>query len=269
MKIFCIIGDERAFHSKSPVMFSSVMKRVGIRGEYVPFKVKPRDIGSAVESLRVLNIDGANVTIPHKETVPPFLDSLSESANTIGAVNTIVRIDDKLKGYNTNATGFRDALESFDFKVDNKSVLVFGTGGAAKSVSFILNWLRAGSITIAGRDNEKMGRVADQFSGEAKSLTSLPEQPLSANLVVNATSVSSPDESIEMAALVSQLEMRDCELIIDLNYGRKTSFWRTLAESAGIKYIDGLPILAHQAKRCFALWTKIEVEPSEFIDGLE
>ena len=93
MKIFCILSDDRAFFSKSPAMFTSVFKRVGIRGAYVPFRVAPEEIGRAMESLRVLNIDGANITAPYKESVFPHMDILSEGANIIGAVNTVVRTE--------------------------------------------------------------------------------------------------------------------------------------------------------------------------------
>ena len=151
MKVFCILSDERVYSSKSPVMFSRVLQRVGIQAAYVPFKVNPKNLGLALQSLKVLNISGANVTVPFKEKVIPHLDVLSEGANIIGAINTIVCNGDSLKGYNTNAIGFMDALNDADFEVAGKSALVFGTGGAAKAVVFMLNWLRAATIRVAGR----------------------------------------------------------------------------------------------------------------------
>ena len=89
MKVFCILSDERAFQAKSPEMFSTVLKRAGLNAVYVPFMVAPENLGKAVHSLRVLNIAGANVTVPYKEAVIPFMDILSEGANIIGAINTI------------------------------------------------------------------------------------------------------------------------------------------------------------------------------------
>ena len=91
-------------------MFSRVMEKVGLRSAYVPFRIRPEHIGQAVQSLRILNMAGANVTVPYKEAVVPHLDVLSEGANIIGAVNTIVQTGDTLKGYNTNAIGIMDAL---------------------------------------------------------------------------------------------------------------------------------------------------------------
>ena len=104
---------------------------MGIKGAYVPFQVDPDDLGQALQSLRILNIAGANVTVPYKEVVVPHMDVLSEGANIIGAINTIVRNGNELKGYNTYAIGFMDALNDVGFDVEGKSALVFGTGGAA------------------------------------------------------------------------------------------------------------------------------------------
>ena len=269
MKVFCIISDERAFRSKSPDMFSTILRRVGIKGAYVPFQVYSENIGQAIHSLRALNIDGATITVPYKEAVIPYLNILSEGARIIGAVNTIVRKEDVLKGYNTNAIGFMDALNRAGFNVDGKSVIVFGTGGAAKACVFILNWLRAGLIVVAGRNEEKTKRIAANAGGEAKSLYSLMGQPVSANLVVNATSVSSHDESPELADLVGSLKFPACELLMDLNYGRIQNFWQISANRNGIPFMDGLPALAYQAKRSFELWTGIKVPPEEFLNALD
>ncbi|MEA3436576.1 MAG: shikimate dehydrogenase [Thermodesulfobacteriota bacterium] len=269
MKVFCILSDERAFRLKSPDMFSTVMKRLGIKGRYVPFAVKPEDIGQAVQSIRILNMAGVNITVPYKEKVIPFLDVLSEGANIIGAVNTIVCNGDILKGYNTNAIGFMDALSDADFDVEGKTALVFGTGGAAKSVVFIFNWLRTDSIIVAGRRKEKALEIVDRFSGDAMPIFDLPDRPFSANIVVNATSVSSTDESPELAAVVEKLEIPECELVLDLNYGHTQNFWQDMAKARGIRFVDGLSTLAFQARRTFALWTGTQVPPDEFLKAID
>ncbi len=269
MKVFCIISDERVFRSQSPPMFSAILKRAGIKGTYVPFKVCPADLGQAIHSIRILNIAGANVTVPYKEAVIPYLDVLSEGARIIGAVNTIVRKGDVLKGYNTNAIGFMDALNQAGFNVAGKSAVVFGTGGAAKAVIFILNWLQAGSIIVTGRNEEKTRQIADLAGGEALSLNSLTKQPVLANLIVNATSVSSPDEAPELAALVGSLKISACELLMDLNYGRPENFWHAMAQNNGIPFRDGLSALAYQARRTFELWTGIQISPEEFLKAVE
>lgn len=265
MKIFCILGDDRAYISKSPAMFQTILQQTGIRGAYVPFKVNPADLGRAMMSLRVLNIAGANVTVPYKEAVIPFLDVLSEGANIIGAINTIVPMGDQLKGYNTNAIGIMDAFSQAQFEIPGKTVLLIGTGGASKAVAFILNWLRADKVFIAGRDMEKISAIIDRFGGEPVLLEDLENQTLPAELIVNATSVSSPKESSELSSLVASLNLTNCELILDLNYGRRENFWQKKAGQANARFIDGLTPLAFQARRTFALWTGLQVQPEDFL----
>ncbi len=268
MKVYCILSDERAYRSRSPAMFTTVMQRQGIKGMYVPFKVIPTEIGKALQSLKILNIAGANVTVPYKETVIPFLDILSEGANVIGAINTIVRNGDELKGYNTNAIGFMDALDKAGFNPEGKSALIFGTGGAARAVAFILNWLRTKAIIVTGRDTAKVNQIVDRFGGEGTALDALGKT-VNTDIVINATSVSSPDEAPELAGQVAALDIKGCQLVVDLNYNRPQNFWQDMADAQGIRFIDGLLPLAYQARRTFALWTGLQVPPEEFIKAVQ
>lgn len=267
-KVFCILGDERIFQSKSPDMFSAAMQAGEIRGAYVPLMVAPENIGDAVRSIRVLNIAGANVTVPYKEKVIPYLDEFSEGARIVGSINTIVRDGDILKGYNTNAIGFMDTLGQAGFDPAGKSALVFGSGGVARAVVFMLNWLRSSSVLITGRNKERIGHIANCIGGEPQPLESLSDSPVSANIVVNATSVSGDDEAPELAELVRNLELRDCELVIDLNYGRTRSFWQDMARSGDIPFMDGYSSLVNQARRTFALWTGKDVPPEVFLKAI-
>ena len=268
MKVFCLLSDKRVFRSRLPEIFTLVMQRVGMKGSYVPFMVEPDQIGRALESLRILHISGANVTVPYQETSIPHLDELSEGARIIGAVNTVVCSGPTLKGYNTNAIGFMDALTEAGFDVDGKSALVFGTGGMAKAVVFILNWLRAASVVVAGRDTEKARTIVDQFAGDVRPLHTLADVRMDVDLVVNTTSVSSPEESRDLADLVDSVHFGNCRLLMDMNYGRSRNFWRSKATAAGIPFVDGVSALANQARRTFALWTGIHVAPEEFLKAL-
>jgi len=268
-KVFCIISDQRVFRSKSPQIFTHVIGRSGLKGAYVPFMVEPGNLGKALESLRVLNIAGANITSPFKEKVLPYLDILSEGANIIGAVNTIVRKGDQLKGYNTNAIGIMDALNEVAFDVAGKRALVIGTGGAARAVVFILNWLRADSVTVAGRDENKTGMLAEHFDCRSMPLRALGDAPLDQEIVVNATSVSGSDESLELSEIAGCLQHEECRLVFDLNYGRRNNFWQALADRWGVRFMDGLSTLAYQARRTFLLWTGQELPQEEFLQALE
>jgi shikimate dehydrogenase len=269
MKVFCILGDQRAYRLKSPEMFTGVLQRSGIRGAYVPFAVKPNDLGRAIQSLALLGIAGANVTVPYKERAIDYMDVLSEGANIIRAMNTVVITDNGLKGYNTNAIGFMDALNEAGYSVEGKSALIFGTGGAAKSVAFILNWLRTDRIYVAGRNEDKARRIVKRFGGEVISFARLAAEPLAVELMVNATAVSNPDESPQMHALTKELRLPDCQFVVDLNYGRQENFWQGLAQRLNARFMDGLSSLAFQARRTLALWTKVQIPPREFLAALK
>ena len=162
-----------------------------------------------------------------------------------------------------------DALNEAGFEVDGKTALVFGTGGAARAVVFILNWLRASTIYVAGRNMEKTKALIDTLGGESLDLLVFSRTPIPVDIVVNATAVSSRDESPEMADLVSRLDIPGCELVFDLNYGRSKNFWEELARSKDIRFMDGLSALAYQARRAFALWTGLQVPPEEFLNALQ
>jgi shikimate dehydrogenase len=269
MKVFCILGDQRAALSKSPLMFGTVMQRAGLRGAYVPFVVRHTDLGRAIESLKILNIAGANVTVPYKEAALPHLDQLSEGANIIGAINTIVRSGSQLKGYNTNAVGFMDALSHAGFETAGRRALVFGTGGAAKAMVFILNWLQADAVLVAGRNPDRAAAIVARFGGRSMGLEHLAEAPLEADLLVNATSVSAPVDAPELARTLQDLRIGGCRLVMDLNYGALHNMWRDLADRLAVPFMDGLPALAYQARRTFLLWTGLQVPPEEFLQALD
>ena len=161
-----------------------------------------------------------------------------------------------------------DALGSVGFEVAGKNALVFGTGGAARTVVFILNWLRAQSITLAGRDLGRAAKITDQFGGRPIHLEQVAQKQLSADVVINATAVSSPGEAPELDRLVQTLQLSDCRLVFDLNYGREDNFWKAFSDSIQSRFMDGLPALAYQARRTFALWTGVQVDPNEFVQAL-
>ncbi|MBW1712611.1 MAG: shikimate dehydrogenase [Deltaproteobacteria bacterium] len=268
MKVFGLISDGRAFRSKSPAMHSRILRQQGLEGVYLPFAVEPHLIGQAIRGLRALNLAGANVTVPYKEKVIPHLDALSEEAAAIGAVNTIVPRDGLLEGHNTDARGFSEALQAAGFQAGGKKVLVLGTGGAAKAVLLALGRMGPAQVALAGRNQALTAETARRLGAEPGSLDSLAKGPCQADLVINATSVSSEAESPQLAALVKKIRLPGCRLVFDLNYGRPDNLWQALAQKNGASFSDGLALLAHQARLSFFLWTGIEVKVGDFLAAL-
>ncbi len=165
---------------------------------YVAFRVKKEELGEAIRGMRALSIRGLNVTIPHKVDVIPFLDELDPLAERIGAVNTIVNDDGVLKGYNTDATGFRQALLEREIEPKGKNVVILGAGGASRAISFILAE-RGANLVILNRlleldwAEELARQISQVFEKEIEALK-LDEENLTtvlgeADILVNATSV--------------------------------------------------------------------------------
>ena len=273
-----IIGDPIE-HTMSPAMHNAAFNKLGLDYVYVPFPVKGEDLDKAIQGMRALNIRGLNVTIPHKVTVIQFLDELDGLAEKIGAVNTIVNNDGVLRGYNTDATGFLQALLERGIEPKEKNVVVLGAGGASRAISFTLAEQDA-NLTIVNRlleldwAVELAGSISRVFKREVKALElnkeNLATALRGADILVNATSVGmSPnvDETLVTADLI-----KPALVVFDIVYNPlKTKLIRE-AEEAGAKTIGGLDTLLWQGALAFEKWTglkaPIELMRAEAIKGL-
>ncbi|MCL0091703.1 shikimate dehydrogenase [Dehalococcoidales bacterium] len=255
-KVYGIIGDPIE-HTMSPIMHNAAFKKLGIDCWYLPFRVRKEELGKAIEGMRALNISGLNVTIPHKVAVIPFLDKLDPMARKIGSVNTIVNDDGVLTGYNTDATGFLQALLEKGIRPEGKNIVILGAGGASRAISFILAE-RGGNLVILNRTLDKakewVSRLSKILNREAKALK-LDEENLvvameRADILINATSVGmSPDETLVPAQL-----LKPGLIIFDIVYPIKTRLLRE-AEVAGGQTISGFDMLVWQGAMAFEKWT--------------
>jgi len=259
-----VIGDPIE-HTVSPAMHNAAFKKMGLDYWYVAFRVKKEDLGKTIAGMRAPNIRGLNVTIPHKVAVIPFLDELDPLAERIGAVNTIVNDDGTLTGYNTDATGFLQALLERGIEPKGKNVVILGAGGASRAISFILAE-RGAHLVILNRQleldwaEELAGRLSNIFREEVRSLE-LVEENLAraldkADILVNATSVGmSPN--IDETPVASHLLKPDL-VVFDVVYNPvKTRLLRE-AEKAGAETISGVEMLVWQGASAFEKWTGVK-----------
>lgn len=128
-----VIGDPIA-HTLSPAMHNAALEHLGLDYVYVPFWVKPQQLGVAIAGLDALNVVGFNVTLPHKETILPYLADVSDLAQQVGAVNTVYRSEKGWVGTNTDVHGFLAPLRQQSYPWSEIAVLVLGYGGAARAV---------------------------------------------------------------------------------------------------------------------------------------
>jgi shikimate dehydrogenase len=269
MMLLCLLGDKRVAKSLSPLMHNAVLARHGLEGQYVAIPVEPMDLEATVARLRDEGLAGANVTVPHKEAVAPLLDSLSSQARTMGAVNTIVRRGLELVGHNTDVEGFSAALAHPAFRAQGCRALVLGAGGAARAVVMALLGLGVDEVLVASRTMDRCRRLAEDLGARPVGLEQAHLHAAMAELVVNATSASSPAESPQLADLAGRLRLNRCQLLVDVNYGRQENFWKEAAVKAGAPFVDGLVMLAHQARLSFKLWTGVDAPVEEFTAALE
>ncbi len=259
-----VIGDPIE-HTMSPVIHNAAFTRMGLDYVYVPFRVKKEGLAKAIQGMRALNIRGLNVTIPHKVSVMPLLDELDPVAERIGAVNTITNDDGVLKGYNTDASGFLQALLEKDIEPGEKNIVILGAGGASRAISLILAE-RGAHLVILNRlleldwAEELADRLAKLFNREIKALE-LTEENLvevldGADILVNATSVGMSPNSSE--TLVPSNRLRPGLVVFDVIYNPiKTKLLRE-AEEAGGKTISGVEMLVWQGALAFERWTGVE-----------
>ena len=147
-------------HTLSPLMHNSAFDKLEMDNCYVPFRVSPEDLSSAVESIRSLNMPGVNITVPHKENVIPLLDKIDMEAAFIGAVNTVTNIDRTLTGYNTDGRGCISSLTEDGISIDQKNIVIIGTGGACRAISYYLSE-KASKLSLYDIDKPKAEKLRE------------------------------------------------------------------------------------------------------------
>lgn len=264
-----VIGDPVA-HSLSPVFQQAAFDAIAYSARYERWQTSAAELPDRIESLRKVDVLGANVTVPHKVAAFTLVDSLSETARKVGAVNTIVQVDGVLTGDNTDVYGFQRSLLTARPAVERDPVLVIGAGGAARAVVLGLAEAGAAKITIANRTTDRASAMTDEL-GVAASVIPLTDWDLMAairdhSVIVNATSVGWNDGGeVVSGALLDELD--PAGLVVDLTY-RETALLRE-ARRRGLATLDGLPMLVFQGARSFELWTGVDAPVEVMMDAAE
>jgi len=247
-------------HTLSPVMQNAAFDHLGLDCCYLPFSVHPDALKQAVGSIRALGLIGANLTIPHKEAVMPFLDALDAEAASIGAVNTIVNREGKLTGYNTDGKGFMRSLDELGISAAGKKVLIIGVGGSSRAIAYYLS-RETGGLTLYNRSREKAEALAADLSSAQGAVTVCDDlRDLGRfDIIVNAT----PLGLKECDAMPLDPDALESTVVVcDLIY-HKTPLL-SQAESKGCKIMSGAGMLLWQAALAFELWTG-KVPPVEIM----
>ncbi|HOQ76126.1 MAG TPA: chorismate mutase [Thermoclostridium sp.] len=238
---------EKLSHSLSPAIHSLFFKELGIDAEYDLIEVKPEDLPELLEILKSHGYLGVNVTIPYKKEIIGYLDSLSDEALHIGAVNTIC-FADGYRGYNTDYDGFGMAFEEYDVKTEGSICAVLGSGGAARAVVAYLEDHGASGITIVSRDPDS---AMMKFPGlSCADISGFRAHGY--DILVNTTPVGMhPDVS---RSPLGKEQIEGAGFIMDLVYNPAETVLLRYAEELNIPCANGLYMLAAQALRSEEIW---------------
>ncbi|HUB12197.1 MAG TPA: shikimate dehydrogenase [Acetobacteraceae bacterium] len=238
-------------HSRSPRLHGFWLERHGIDGAYVPLAVRPEDFAAAVRGLAAAGFAGANVTQPHKRAAFAICDGVEQSAQRAGAVNTLVFRDGRITGSNTDGWGFMANLRAHGVDPAAGPALLLGAGGAARAIAAVLLEARI-AVTIANRTRDH----AEALAHDLPDLRVLPWEQRSAALpdqalVVNATSLGMQGHP----PLVLDLDRAAPGLAIaDIVYVPLETPLLADAASRGLRVVEGLGMLLHQAVPGFRAW---------------
>lgn len=251
-------------HSISPAMQNAALRAKAVRAtRYVKFPLPREKMPEMILALRAPHCLGANVTVPHKQTILPYLDEVTELAREIGAVNTIVKRTDsgagnaKLIGDNTDAYGFIQALRVRRIAAKHTRVAILGAGGAAAAAGYALAQEGAREIIFLNRSVERAAELAERLNRK------FPHLALAINdwqglartqLIINATSVGMTPHA-EESPLPEDAILPRHAIVFDLVYNPPVTQFLRAAKQRGARSIGGLEMLIYQGARAFELWT--------------
>ena len=245
-------------HSLSPVILNAAFREAKINWVYTAFETPEEKLADAIGGIRALGIAGLSVTMPHKAKVCSLLDEISDSAQTLNAVNCIVNDAGKLEGHNTDGDGFLDAVKhDAGLDVAGKKVLVVGSGGSARSIICSLGKAGAAEIAVINRTKKKALDALELAGpvGRYVEETEIPEVVSEANLVINATPIGMLDTDDTANFPIEPNLFSKGQLAIDLIYHPISTPWMEALRDLEVEAHGGLSMLIFQAARAFKLWT--------------
>ncbi len=249
MKKFCVIGNP-IDHSLSPKLHNFWFKKNRIEAIYEKKLLEEKEIPNLIESIRNSEINGANVTVPFKNSVIPFLDDLSSEAKKTNSVNTVCIEENKVVGHNTDIAGFELALRYINYNVKRKKALIIGAGGVSPSIILALKNMGCENICLTNRTFEKAEKIKETFSDiSIRKWGDIPEF----DMVINATSFGLKNENFDL----DFNEFGNNKFFYDVIYNPSETNFLKNARLKGNKTENGRMMFIYQAHQSFALWNKV------------
>lgn len=253
-------------HTMSPAIHNTLAENLGENLVYVPFRVPAGHVGEAVRGAYALNLLGVNVTVPYKSEVIPYLKEIDPLAETIGAVNTLVRAEGGFKGYNTDMPGLYRAMCEDGVEITGEKVLILGAGGVARAVAILAAEKKAAQLVILNRTREKAQRIAEEVNAlagrqlaGARTLEEYASLPDEKYLAIQATNVGmfpkTEEAVIEDAAFYEKIHAG-----YDIVFNPAQTRFMSLVQRSGGRAFGGLKMLLYQGIIAYELWTGAEID---------
>ena len=255
---YAVIGDP-IDHSLSPNIHNAAFRHLKLDHTYIAYKIPAGELSAGIEALKAIKIAGFNVPIPHKIEMMKFLDEMDTTCKIIGAVNTVLNEDGKLKGYNTDMIGFLDPIKKKNLTIKDSQVLLLGAGGAARAIVTAMVKEKAGKITIVNRTMEnanKLAEFAKKIGGNVDTVSIQEANKLIADykFIINSTSIGMRNEP----SPISTENISKDSIVYDIVYQPINTDLIKKSKENGATIIYGYEMLLSQAACSFEIWHKME-----------
>lgn len=257
-----------AHHSKSPAMHNLSFKELGIDSVYLAFDIKKDDFADAIKGLKALGIKGANISMPYKEAIIPYLDELSVASKLCNAVNTIKLVDNKYYGTITDGIGFITSLNEKKWSIKNQKITIVGAGGASKAIMVQMALDGAKEIVIYNRSHkEEFINIIEKTIEETNckitfkllnDLDSLKQDMANSYLFVNTTGVGM-EPMLNQSVVPDESYFHPQLKVADIIYQPAITKMLQMAKNVGCEIMNGELMLLYQGAASFKIWTGMEM----------
>lgn len=261
-KVLGVIGHPIA-HTFSPVIHNTLGKILDHNIIYTAYPVEPSRLEGAIKGAHCLQIQGINVTVPHKQEVMAYLEDIDPLARQVGAVNTLKRTETGYVGYNTDVEGLLRCLQNRQVQLKGRRVLLLGAGGAARAAAVMAASQAPKKIWIANRTMEnarKLGEDIKAFYGaniEAISWEQI-EDLEGIDLCIQTTPIGmSPHTG---GSPIGEQVLKNVKVALDLIYNPWKTKFLADAEKAGCQIINGFDMLYYQAVKAYEIWGELKID---------
>ena len=247
-------------HSFSPPMHNNAYKLMNMDYKYVPFHVEVENLKHVITSAKTLNIKGLNVTIPHKTTIIPYLDEIDETAEKIGAVNTINFKDGIAKGYNTDGIGAIVSIEKYT-SLKDKNIMIIGAGGASKAITFTLLNKNITQLIVANRSKDNAQKLITNLKNQTNfenidfiNIKKTDNVIDDVDIIINTTPIGMYPKD-EVAPPIKTDKISSKHTVMDIIYNPLETQLLKQSKKQGATTIPGTHMLINQGIKAFEIFT--------------